>query len=88
MVRLKLTNNKIEKILLPLPITTHHSNVSISIDFFFVHTFLTSKLAKLTFATTKYHKTRGMEAIIKTLNKIRKIYSSRDFRVKNVYGDN
>ena len=49
MIRQRPTSNRIEKIQLPLTISTHHSNVSISIDFFFVnrHAFLTSKSSKL-----------------------------------------
>ena len=90
MTRQKPTTNKIEKIPLPLPISTHHTSVSLSVDFFYVngHTFFTSKSAKLNFTTAKYHKTRNMKSIITTLNEIRQIYSSRGFRIENIHGDN
>ena len=90
MTRMKPTNNKIEKVPLPLPITQHHSSVSISIDFFYVngHTFLTSKSSKLNFTTVKYHKTRSMKGIIETLNDIRQLYSTRGFHIDNIHGDN
>ena len=90
MIRQRPTSNKIEKIQLPLTISTHHSNVSISVDFFFVnrHAFLTRKSSKLDFITVKYHKTRNKASIISTLNDIRQIYSTRGFRVENIHADN
>ena len=90
MTRQRPTGNKINKISLPLPISTHHSSVSISVDFFFVngHAFLTSKSRKLNFITAKYHKTRSMKEIITTLNEIRQLYDTRGFRVENIHGDN
>ena len=90
MTRLKPTNNKIEKIPLPLPISNQHKSISISVDFFYVngHVFFTSKSSKLNFVTAKYHKTRGMKSIIATLDDIRQIYHSRGFIIDNIHGDN
>jgi hypothetical protein len=90
MTRLKPTTNKIEKMPLPLPVSTQHKSVSLSVDFFYVngHVFFTSKSAKLNFVTAKYHKTRGMKSIIETLNEIKQIYHSRGFIIENMHGDN
>ena len=90
MVRQRPTSNKIEKIPLPLPISIHHSNISISVDFFFVNglAFFTSKSAKVTFVTAKYHKNRTKASIIDTLNEIRQIYTTRGFRIENIHADN
>ena len=38
------TVNKIEKIPLPLPVSTQHHSVSLSVDFFYVHTSYSVKL--------------------------------------------
>jgi len=90
MIRQKPTVNKIEKIPLPLPISTHHSSLSLCIDFFYMngHAFLTSKSRKLNFTTAKYHQTRSMKSIINSLDEIRQLYSSRGFRVEYIHGDN
>ena len=90
MTRQRPTTNKIEKVPLPLPITTHQTNVDLSIDFFYVngHVFFTSKSRKLNFVTAKYHQTRTMKSIINTLNEIRQIYSTRGFKIENIHGDN
>ena len=90
MTRLRPTTNKIEKIPLPLPVSTQHKSVSLSVDFFYVngHVFFTSKSAKLNFVTAKYHKTRGMKSMIDTLDEIKQIYHSRGFIIDNIHGDN
>ena len=90
MTQQKPSSTKIEKIPLPLPISIHHSSVSLSVDFFYVngHVFFMSKSSKLNFTTAKYHKSRSMKSIINSLNDIRQLYSSRGFRIENIHGDN
>ena len=90
MIRKTPTTNKIEKVPLPLPIATHHKQVSLSIDFFFVngHAFLTSKSSKLNFVTATYLPFRRKGLIIETLNNIRNMYEARGFDISNFHGDN
>jgi hypothetical protein len=90
MTRIKPKTNKIEKIPLPLPISTHHSKVNLYVDFFYVngHPFLSSKSEKLNFVTANYLEKRTKTNIIKTLSSIRHIYEAKGFEISNIHADN
>jgi hypothetical protein len=90
MVRVKPKINNIEKIPLPLPISTHHNNVNICINFFYVNgqPFLSSKSAKLNFVTVQYLEQRTKANIIKILNSIRHTYEARGFNINGIHADN
>jgi hypothetical protein len=90
MVRVKPAINKIEKIPLPSPISKHHHNVNLCVDFFYVNgqIFLSSKSTKLNFVTAQYVERRTKTNIIKTLNSIKQTYEARGFNVTGIHADN
>jgi hypothetical protein len=90
MVRVKPKINKIEKNCLPLQISTHHSNVDMCINFFYVngHPFLSSKSAKSNFVTAQYLERKTKTNIIKTLNSIKHTYEARGFNITGIHANN
>ena len=70
---------KSKKIPLPLPISKHHKNIELYIDFFFIngYTFLHTKSRKVNLLTADICTSRSKSQIINTLETIRQTYDVR-----------
>jgi hypothetical protein len=90
MTRVHPPQVKIKRIPLPLPIATHHKDLQLYIDFFFVNgiPFLHTKSGKVNFITTQAVTSRSTAKIIEGLDEVCNIYNSRGFNIDVFHGDN
>jgi hypothetical protein len=90
MTRQKPQSVKIERIPLPLPISKHHKNLQLYVDFFFVngYPFLATKSAKVNFITAQPVTSRSTAQIIKHIDTVINKYEARGFTITAIHGDN
>ena len=90
MVRRRPPKHRIERVPLPLAISTHHKELQLYIDFFYVngYPFLASKTSKINFITATPMKSRSTNTIIDAIDDVLNIYTSRGFKITIIHGDN
>jgi hypothetical protein len=90
MVRTQPKGHQIERVPLPLVISTHHKELQLYFDFFYVngYLFLATKTSKVNFITATPMKSRSTNAIIEALSNIINMYKSRGFTITIIHGDN
>ena len=83
-------HEKIEKVPLPPMISTHHLNLAIGTNFFFVNgnIFLHTKSQKVNFLTSQYCTSRSLRTIITALEKFIHKYDCRGFKITDMHADN
>ena len=83
-------HTKIEKIPLPPMVALHHSNIALSMDFFFVNgnIFFFTKSDKINFLTAQYCTSRTLRTIMTALEKVINKYSCRSLNICDYHGDN
>ena len=82
-------HEKIEKVPLPPMISTHHLNLALGTDFFFVNgnIFLHTKSQKVNFLTFKHCTSRSLRTIITALEKVMHQYDCRGFNITDMHAD-
>jgi hypothetical protein len=83
-------SHRFEKVPLPLPIATHHKNLQLYVDFFFVngYPFLTTKSGKINFITATPVTSRSITNIKNALDNVIDMYEARGFNITTLHGDN
>ena len=89
MTRSPNPKERVPRVSIPPAILTHHRNVILHVDFFFVNKlpFLHTKSEGLNFLTVQTGHTRTKEAIAGGLEKVINTYHMRGFKVKTIHGD-
>ena len=90
MTRLHPSKCKVKRVPLPLPISIHHKEVELYIDFFYVngYPFFITKSSKVNFITAEYCTSRFKQQIINKLETVIGKYETRGFDVAAVHADN
>ena len=89
MIRSPNSKEKIPRVSIPPSILTHHRNVTLHVDFFFVNKlpFLHTKSDDINFLTIQSGTTRSKSAILEGISKVITTYQVRGFKVVMVHGD-
>ena len=89
MIRSPNPKERVQRISIPPAILTHHQNVTLHVDFFFINKlpFLRTKSESINFLTVQTGFTRSKEAIVNGINNVIKMYHMRDFKVRTIHGD-
>ena len=89
MTRSPNARDRIPRVSIPPSILTHHRNVILYVDYFFVNKlpFLHTKSEGLNHLTVQSGQTRSKATIIEGILKVMRIYHTRGFKVIAVHGD-